>query len=69
MVLPVQPKEATPYNNLRNLVFALSLTVARSGNKPEYQNNNETVKYVEIANTSHNNGELKLTHNGPREFA
>ena len=26
--------------------------VARSGNKPEYQNKRETVKYVEIANTS-----------------
>src|SRR5438093_8750359 len=43
-VLPVQPKAAIPYNNLRNLVLALSLTVARSGIKPEYQNSNETVK-------------------------
>ena len=44
LVLPVQPNAATPYNNLRSLVFALSLTVARSGINPEYQNNNETVK-------------------------
>ena len=44
LVLPVHPKEATPYNNLRNLVLARSLTVAKSGNKPEYQNNKETVK-------------------------
>src|ERR1700712_2430979 len=43
-VLPVHPKEATPYNNLRNFVLALSLTVARSGNRPEYQNNSDTVK-------------------------
>ena len=44
LVEPVHPKEATPYNNLRNLVLALSLTVAKSGNKPLYQNNNYTVK-------------------------
>ena len=68
LVEPVQPKDAIPYNLLRNLVNALSLTVAKSGNRPEYQNNNDTVKYVEIANTSQSNGELKLTHNGPLEL-
>src|SRR5690606_33998397 len=57
LVDPVQPKEAIPYNNFLNLVLARSLTVARSGNKPEYQNKSDTVKYVEIANTSHNSGE------------
>ena len=68
LVEPVQPNDAIPYNLLRNLVKALSLTVAKSGNKPEYQNNKETVKYVEIANTSQRSGELKLTHNGPLEL-
>src|SRR6187397_2318285 len=48
--------------------LARSLTVARSGSKPVYQKRSETVKYVEIANTSHRSGELKFTHNGPREF-
>src|SRR6185436_10954192 len=48
--------------------FARSRSVATSGIKPLYQNKSETVKYVEIANTSHNNGELKFTHNGPLVF-
>src|SRR6478752_435649 len=39
LVEPVQPKAATPYKSLRNLVFARSRTVAKSGNKPLYQNN------------------------------
>jgi hypothetical protein len=30
-----------------------------------YQNTNETEKYVEIAKTSHNKGELKFGHNDP----
>ncbi len=41
-----------PYKYLRSLVLALSRTVAKSGSRPEYQNSRETVKYVEIANTS-----------------
>jgi len=41
---PVQPKEPIPYNNLRSLVLARSRIVAKSGIKPEYQNNNDTVK-------------------------
>src|SRR5476649_2829139 len=53
LVDPIHPKAAIPYNFLRSFVFARSRTVARSGNKPLYQNNNETVKYVEMANTSH----------------
>src|SRR5688572_5862082 len=43
-VLPVHPNDAIPYNNFLSFVLALSLTVARSGNRPEYQNNKETVK-------------------------
>ena len=45
--------------------FAQSLTEAKSGTRPVYQNNNDTVKYVDIANTSQSKGELKFTHNGP----
>ena len=30
-----------------------------------FKKTNDTDKYVEIANTSHNNGELKFTHNDP----
>src|SRR5690606_3900722 len=44
LAVPVHPNEAKPYNLLRNFVFALSLMVAKSGTKPEYQNNKETVK-------------------------
>ena len=39
--------------------------MAKSGNKPVHQNTKETDKYVDIAKTSHNNGELKLTHKDP----
>src|ERR1051325_5687807 len=35
---------------------------------PRYQNTSEIVRYVLIANTSHNSGDRKLTHSGPREF-
>ena len=66
--VPVQPKEARPYRRLRNFVLARSRTVAKSGIRPEYQNNNDTVKYVDIANTSHINAELKFGHSGPREL-
>src|ERR1700761_2819998 len=41
---PVQPKEAIPYNNLRSLVLARSRIRLKSGIRPEYQNNNDTVK-------------------------
>ena len=64
-VEPFQPIEKKLYTNLRTLVVALSLMEAISGIKPMYQNTNETEKYVEIANTSHTRGELKLTHNEP----
>ena len=33
-----------------------------------YQNTNDTVKYVEIANTSQSSGELKFTHSEPNAF-
>ena len=29
---------------------------------PTYQKTNETVKYVDTANTSHKSGDVKLTH-------
>ena len=62
---PVHPNEAILYIFFLN-PFALSLTVAKSGTRPVYQNTRDTVKYVDIANTSHNNGELKFTQSGPR---
>ncbi len=65
---PSQPRLNAPYANFEILLVALSLIVAKSGINPIYQNTNETVKYVLIANTSHYNGELKLTHNEPKVF-
>src|SRR5579872_3705177 len=65
---PVQPNDSTPYMNLRHFSFARSRTDARSGNRPEYQKSTETVKYVDIANTSQSRGELKFGHTGPRVF-
>src|SRR5437764_9772087 len=44
LVEPVQPNAAIPYNSLRSLVLARSRTVAKSGNRPLYQNNKDTVK-------------------------
>ena len=64
---PVQPNDRTLYIFFLNPT-ARSRTVAKSGTRPVYQNNRDTVKYVLIANKSHNNGELKLTHKGPRVF-
>ena len=46
-------------------VMARSRTVAKSGISPRYQNTKDTVKYVEIANTSQSSGELKFTHREP----
>ena len=66
LVEPDQPKEAMPYKYLRNLVFARSRIVPKSGIKPEYQNKSDTVKYVEMANTSHISGEAKFGQSGPR---
>src|SRR5690606_13587284 len=45
--------------------MARSRIVAKSGISPIYQNTSDTVKYVEIANTSQSNGELKFTHSDP----
>ena len=42
--------------------------VAKSGISPMYQKTRETVKYVEMAKTSHSNGELKFTHKEPKVF-
>ena len=44
------------------LWFYQSLSIARSGIKPTYQNSNETVKYVPTAKTSHNKALLKFGH-------
>src|SRR5436190_861363 len=66
--LPTHPKLKIVYQKCLVLLpetSALSRIAAKSGIKPEYQNTNETVKYVLMANTSHTNGELKLTHNDP----
>ena len=65
---PLQPKDKTPYIIFLHFSLARSRTVARSGNKPVYQNKSETVKYVEIANTSQRRGELKFTQSGPLVF-
>ena len=54
-----------PPNFFESGFIALSLTVAKSGIKPMYQKTNETEKYVDIANTSHKSGELKLGHKDP----
>ena len=56
------------YQNFEVLVLARSRTAAKSGIKPEYQNTKDTVKYVEIANTSHTSGELKFTQRDPNWF-
>src|SRR6476619_1933688 len=66
LVEPLHPKDKTPYMNFLHFNRARSRMVAKSGNKPVYQNNSDTVKYVEIANTSQSKGELKFTHKGPR---
>jgi hypothetical protein len=63
--LPDHPKAKIEYIFFESGFIALSLTVAKSGIKPMYQKTNETEKYVDIANTSHNSGELKFGHNDP----
>src|SRR5690606_8757966 len=64
---PFQPKDNTLYIFCFRPV-ARSRTDAISGNKPQYQNTKETVKYVEIAKASHTSGELKFTHSEPNWF-
>src|SRR5690606_28803619 len=65
LALPDQPKLNNEYIFFWNGFTALSRIIAKSGNRPVHQNTNETDKYVEIANTSQRNGELKLTHKDP----
>src|SRR5215469_17027096 len=65
LVEPDQPKLITPYMNFFHFSLARSRTEARSGIRPEYQKSTDTVKYVEMANTSQSSGELKLGHTGP----
>src|SRR5258706_13733901 len=43
---------------LRGFTVPLTRSVARSGSRPTYQNNSDTVKYVETANTSQIRGLL-----------
>ena len=62
---PDQPKESIEYIFFDNGFLARSRIVAKSGISPMYQNTSDTDKYVEIANTSHNKGELKFTHSEP----
>src|SRR5690606_36204497 len=62
---PDQPKLNKEYIFFWKGFTALSRIIAKSGNKPVHQNTNETDKYVDIANTSHNNGELKFTQSEP----
>ena len=42
--------------------------MAKSGSNPVHQKTSETDKYVDIANTSHKSGELKLTQREPKPF-
>ena len=65
---PVHPKLNKPYIFFWKGNTALSRIIAKSGNKPVHQNTKETERYVEIANTSQSNGELKFTHNDPNWF-
>src|SRR5690606_15485492 len=65
---PVQPKLSRLYIFFWNGFTALSRNIAKSGSNPVHQNTKETDRYVDIANTSHNNGELKFTHNEPNWF-
>ena len=64
--LPDQPNAKIEYIFLETGFLALSLIVAKSGIKPIYQNTKPTERYVEMANTSHNRGELKFTHKEPK---
>src|SRR3954453_9305115 len=50
------------YMNLKNLFFARSRSVARSGIRPTYQNNSETVPYVDTAKTSQISGLRNCGH-------
>src|SRR5690606_13551356 len=68
LALPLHPNDNNEYIFLAKGLAALSLNIAKSGNKPVHQNTNDTDKYVEIANTSQSNGELKFTHNDPTWF-
>ena len=64
--LPDHPKDRMVYMRLATGFLARSRIVAKSGINPMYQNTKETDKYVEMANTSHNKGELKFTHKDPK---
>src|SRR5690606_1806832 len=68
---PSHPKLRALYIAARVLApcrIARSRIVAKSGIRPMYQKTSDTVKYVEIANTSHNSGELKFTQREPNAF-
>src|SRR5690606_27552228 len=61
---PFHPNDIMEYIRLFKPA-ARSRTDAISGSRPQYQKTRDTVKYVEIANASQTNGELKLTHSEP----
>ena len=62
---PDQPKLNNEYIFFWNGLTALSLIIAKSGNNPVHQKTKDTDKYVEIANTSQSNGELKFNQRDP----
>ena len=65
---PLQPKDKILYILLVKGLLLYHVIIAKSGNNPVHQNTSDTERYVEIANTSHNKGELKFTHNEPNWF-
>ena len=66
--LPLHPKASKVYNCFFiGLIVLLirSRIIAKSGIKPMYQKTVDTVRYVEIANTSQRSGELKFCQSDP----
>src|SRR6478735_4693035 len=57
--VPFHPSASIPYTFCRHPVV-LSRTAATSGIRPKTRKVAETVKYVEMAKTSHTSGDLKL---------
>ncbi len=64
---PRQPIAPMPKSTCFQRLSERSRNVARSGMRPTYQNNSDTVKYVETANTSHTSG-LRHCGHSPMVF-
>src|SRR5690606_30687729 len=62
-----QPSDRMARMRRRIGFVSRSRRTAMSGMRPMYKNVVEIVRYVEIANTSHTSGDLKLGHNN-RQF-